>query len=165
MKSIYKFSLLFHLKVFHTSIRRTADAPYFVNGLANWWVLSTQCTSISSNFIISRSLALSTPNLRSCVTIELFEPFWRQFTKWSNTLKQFVGNLPTNCLSVFDDFVGLAFKGLNVILVIWYLFYRNCWSCFQSKDLFCHQINKMACICRFCKSHCFWWHWTFSRSF
>ena len=33
-------------------------------------------------------------------------------TKWSNTLKQFVGNLPTNCLSVFDHFVKLAFKGL-----------------------------------------------------
>ena len=27
------------------------------------------------------------------------------------TLKQFVGNLPTNCLSVFDHFVGLARKG------------------------------------------------------
>ena len=25
-------------------------------------------------------------------------------TKWANTLKQFVGNLPTNCLSVFDHF-------------------------------------------------------------
>ena len=35
------------------------------------------------------------------------------FTKWSNTLKQFVGNLPTNCLSVFDHFVGLAHKGLT----------------------------------------------------
>ena len=34
-------------------------------------------------------------------------------TKWSNTLKQFVGNLPTNCLSVFDHFVGLALKGLS----------------------------------------------------
>ena len=34
------------------------------------------------------------------------------FTKWSDTLKQFVGNLPTNCLSVFDYFVGLALKGL-----------------------------------------------------
>ena len=33
------------------------------------------------------------------------------FTKWSNTLKQIVGNLPTNCLSVFDHFVGLALKG------------------------------------------------------
>ena len=35
------------------------------------------------------------------------------FTKWLNTLKQFIGKLPTNCLSVFDDFVGLALKGLS----------------------------------------------------
>ena len=34
-------------------------------------------------------------------------------TKWSNILKQFVGNLPTNCLSVFDHFVGLALNGLR----------------------------------------------------
>ena len=34
-------------------------------------------------------------------------------TKWSNTLKQFVGNFPTNCLSVFDYFVGLKLKGLT----------------------------------------------------
>ena len=34
-------------------------------------------------------------------------------TKWSNTLKQFVGNLPTNCLIVFDHFVILALKGLR----------------------------------------------------
>ena len=32
--------------------------------------------------------------------------------KWSNTLKQFAGNLPTNCLSVFDHFMNLALKGL-----------------------------------------------------
>ena len=31
----------------------------------------------------------------------------------SNTLKQFVGKLPTNCLSVFDHFVVLALKGLK----------------------------------------------------
>ena len=35
--------------------------------------------------------------------------------KWSNTLKQFVGNLLTNCLSVLDHFVKLALKGLNNI--------------------------------------------------
>ena len=34
-------------------------------------------------------------------------------TKWSNTLKQFVGKLRANCLSVFDHFVGLALKGLK----------------------------------------------------
>ena len=34
-------------------------------------------------------------------------------TKWSNTLKQVVGKLPTNCLSVFDHFGKLAHKGLK----------------------------------------------------
>ena len=40
-----------------------------------------------------------------------FNPLNAIFTKWSNTLKQFVGKLPTNSLSVFGHFVGLAFKG------------------------------------------------------
>ena len=35
-------------------------------------------------------------------------------TKWSNTLKQFVGNLPTNCLSVFDILWGWRLKGQSV---------------------------------------------------
>ena len=35
-------------------------------------------------------------------------------TKWSNTLKQFVVNLPTNFLSVFDHFVKLALKELRM---------------------------------------------------
>ena len=44
-------------------------------------------------------------------------------TKWSNTLQQF-GKLPTNCLSVFDHFVGLLLKGLSI----------NTWSiCFVQK--------------------------------
>ena len=33
-------------------------------------------------------------------------------TKWLNIFKQFVSKLLTNCLSVFDHFVGLALKGL-----------------------------------------------------
>ena len=39
-------------------------------------------------------------------------------TKWSNTLKQFVGKLPTNCLSVFDHFVGLVLKGLIMMMMV-----------------------------------------------
>ena len=31
-------------------------------------------------------------------------------TRWSNTLKQFVGNFPTNCLILFDHFVRLALR-------------------------------------------------------
>ena len=40
-------------------------------------------------------------------------PLSTNLTKWSNTLKQFFGNLTTNCLSVFDHFMGLALKGLS----------------------------------------------------
>ena len=40
-------------------------------------------------------------------------PLSPKLTKWPNTLKQFVGNLPTNCLSAFGHFVGLALKGLR----------------------------------------------------
>ena len=40
-------------------------------------------------------------------------PLSAKFIKWSNTLKQFVVKLPTNCLSVFDHFSGLALKGLT----------------------------------------------------
>ena len=47
-----------------------------------------------------------------------FNPLSANFTKWSNTLKQFVGNLPTNCLRVFDHFVGLALKGLIIMVIV-----------------------------------------------
>ena len=43
----------------------------------------------------------------------VFNPLSANSTKWSNTLKQFVADLPTNCLSVFDHFVKLAFKELR----------------------------------------------------
>ena len=56
--------------------------------------------------LYSQILTHVLPNLR-------FNPLSANFTKWSNTLKQFVGKLPTYCLSVFDHFVGLTLKGLN----------------------------------------------------
>ena len=40
-------------------------------------------------------------------------PLSASLTKWSNTLKQFAGKLPTNCLSVFNHFVGLGLKELK----------------------------------------------------
>ena len=40
------------------------------------------------------------------------------FTKWSNTLKHFADKLPTNCVSVFDHFVGLVLKGLKVVFLL-----------------------------------------------
>ena len=44
---------------------------------------------------------------------DCFNPLNANPEKWSNTLKQIVGNLPTICLSVFDHFMNLALKGLK----------------------------------------------------
>ena len=46
----------------------------------------------------------------ACNRYQPFNPLSANPTKWSNTLKQVVGRLPTNCLSVFDHFVGLALE-------------------------------------------------------
>ena len=43
-----------------------------------------------------------------------FDPLSANPTEWSNTLKQFVGKLPTNYLSVFDHFAELALKELSL---------------------------------------------------
>ena len=40
--------------------------------------------------------------------IQTINPLSANSTKWSNTFKQFVGNLSTNCLRVFDHFVALV---------------------------------------------------------
>ena len=55
--------------------------------------------------------------IHSLVQLNSFDvnPLSANITKWSNTLKQFVGKLPTNCLSVFGHFVGLAVKGLRAL--------------------------------------------------
>ena len=45
--------------------------------------------------------------------MKIINPLSDNHAKWLNTLKQFVGKFQTNCLSVFDHFVGLALKGLN----------------------------------------------------
>ena len=63
------------------------------------------------------SLTLTNKKLRDAVDLWIkrychssFNPLSAKLTKWPNTLKKFVGNLPTNCLNVFGHFVGLSFK-------------------------------------------------------
>ena len=48
--------------------------------------------------------------------IKIFNSLRANLTKWSNILKQFVGCQSTNCLSVFDHFMGLTLKGLREYL-------------------------------------------------
>ena len=47
---------------------------------------------------------------------DFINPLSAEPTKWSNTLKQCVDELPTICLSVFGHSVGLALKGLKIQL-------------------------------------------------
>ena len=87
-------------------------------------------------------------NLYSCRTIGLSKnrkktqtkPLSTNFTKCSNIVKQFIGKMPTNCLSVFDRFVGLALKGLinkyelhtrkykSTIWKLWHLPWTTIWG-------------------------------------
>ena len=63
-------------------------------------------------------------------------PLSENFTKWSNTFKQFVGNLPANRLSVFDHFVGLALKGLrSQILLVVLIWAVQVWFCDPTIEL------------------------------
>ena len=64
--------------------------------------------------------------LKLCKFILFLNPLSDNPTKWSNTLKQFVDNLPTNCLSVFDHFVGLALKGLTKQMMKYYVKPGHC---------------------------------------
>ena len=89
-------------------------------------VLLAFCKINSSRKVIMLGVCNSSlPHYEKCLYITLewyaycakfLNPLSANFTKWLNTLKQFAGNLPANCLSVFGHFVGLAFKGLRNIL-------------------------------------------------
>ena len=45
-----------------------------------------------------------------------FNPLSANPTKWSNTLKQFICKLQTNCLSVFEQIGGFIFTKSHVFL-------------------------------------------------
>ena len=72
-------------------------------------------------------------------------PLSANFTKWSNTLKQLVGKLRTNCLSVFDHFVGLAFKGLKD----WNIYSEPCQT--SKLELFAKIVNGVQPLTIFAK--------------
>ena len=61
-------------------------------------------------------------------------------TKWSDTLKQFVGKFSTNCLSVFDHFAGLARKGLSIVMIFAFAVLWNI------EDMHSIQTNQIADI-------------------
>ena len=72
-------------------------------------------------FLKKTSMPNPVKSLMKCYSSSItrpINPLSANPTKWSNTLKQFVGSLPTNCLSVFDHFVILALKGLKTLSIL-----------------------------------------------
>ena len=83
------------------------------------------CLKYAPRYLTSGGMVEVSPTLfenwkkySNCVHLWL-NPLSPNPTKWSNTLKQFVDNLPTNCLNVFDHFVKLALKGLKAHSLVW----------------------------------------------
>ena len=66
----------------------------------------------------------------------MVNPLRAKFIKWSNTLKQFVGKLTTNCLSVFDHFAGLALNGLIPDVLSVFLVYSCYCNIFNSVEIY-----------------------------
>ena len=77
----------------------------------------------------------------SSTVVLLIYPLSGNPTKWPNTLKQFVGKLPTNYLSVFDHFVKLALKGLKKRVSMAYLIFAATHIAFSKKK------NSMPDLC------------------
>ena len=63
--------------------------------------------------MLTRIALLVTRKCQKFLALQLINPLRANPEKWSNPLKQIVGNLPTICLSVFDHFINLALKGLT----------------------------------------------------
>ena len=74
-------------------------------------LISASCQKISQNPEIYILIDMIDTVTKTSFRKRSPSPLSTNPTKWSNILKQIVGNLP-NWLSVFDHFVGLALKGL-----------------------------------------------------
>ena len=75
---------------------------------------------VFNTFLLKSFIFLPTPKYYLCFILYYFRrlfvinPLITNPIKWPNTLKQFVGNLPTNCLSLFGHFVNFTLKGLTL---------------------------------------------------
>ena len=110
------------------------------------WRIVEQC-SLHDWLISKEQKIISKPKIVQWVVNfrwNHFNPLSANPTKWSDTFKQFVGKLPTSCLSVFDHFVGLALKGLSrlfsIMLYSAVFSYYRLWM-FPPMHLFCSLSN------------------------
>ena len=124
----FELHLLWTCSAFGVSLSETSVWPDFALSLRNDvglgdFVRWINCSILSpaldwNEFDFHFGDIMKTPNILSVsgsVYSFCINPLSANPTKSSNTLKQFVGKLPTNCLSVFDHFVILALKGLRTL--------------------------------------------------
>ena len=69
--------------------------------------------------------------------VDVLNPLSVNLTKWSNTLKHSASKLRTNCLSVFDHFVGLVCKRLSHFMSV-----VSFYSLIRKPLVFCFQVVK-----------------------
>ena len=81
------------------------DLRWPLSILVHEFKVLSKCCSCNIIFILKYFPLVNTFSLT--VVFDKINPLSTIPIKWSNTLKQFVGKLSTNCLSVFDHFVGL----------------------------------------------------------
>ena len=132
----HKFWFLCLLKLKYTTIDKHLIATGYSNFLAQFSVSlnNIMCAYISIIIIVIAItiiiiIIITTVFITFCIVIillllllllllYLIIPLSTKLTKWPNTLRQFVSNLSTKCLSVFGHFVGLVLKGLLLMLSI-----------------------------------------------
>ena len=105
----------YHIPLFYT--------PYYIpySPISFIYIVHVSCYICHASYYLNscKSLTISkgreVKNGRNEYNFVSLNPLNAKLKKWPNTLKQFVGNLPTNCLSVFGYFVGLALKALITV--------------------------------------------------
>ena len=101
-----------HLIVLHRSERAALNYLNFVFCLFNPFLANAPI--ICSHFISHENTKnLFSEGIKKFSMKTDLNPLSANPTEWSNIPKQFVGISLTNCLGVFDHFVGLALKGLS----------------------------------------------------
>ena len=99
LKNDASFSwILSWLFLFYTSWKRQKSFGFILGSFQRIW---------------KENIGLKLLNIN--IFLEYVNPLRTSPTKWSNTLRQFVGKLPTTCLSVFGHFVGLELKQVKFL--------------------------------------------------
>ena len=124
-RNLWAVSKLRFYKSFHYSffLSRFTKGARRARALSFWHAFFQRLLTCSLSFqsptiVILRSIpfvfdSVEEPSMSVVDGSLQLNPLNSNPTKWSNTLKQFVGKLPTNCLSVFDHFAILALKDLK----------------------------------------------------